>query len=94
MVIFLWSAYLSLEMKSPKQREMGAGEFKTHCLQIMDEVSRSRTQVVITKHGKPIAKLVPYSEEANSLYGCMGETVVIHGNVIDAIEEIWDADSK
>jgi prevent-host-death family protein len=81
-------------MKQPKQRQVGAGEFKVHCLQIMDEVSRSRAQVVITKHGKPFAKLVPYSEEPNSLYGCMGDSVVIHGNVIDAIEEVWDVDSK
>ncbi len=35
-----------------------AGMFKTNCLTIMDEVKAKRETVVITKHGKPVAKLV------------------------------------
>jgi prevent-host-death family protein len=40
-------------------KKMAAGSFKTHCLAIMDEVQAKRETVVITKHGKPAAKLVP-----------------------------------
>ena len=36
-----------------------AGEFKTHCLRIMDEVNQHRQPVMITKKGVPVAKLVP-----------------------------------
>ena len=36
-----------------------AGAFKTNCLAIMDEVKAKRETVVITKHGEPVAKLVP-----------------------------------
>ena len=40
-------------------KKMAAGSFKVHCLAIMDEVQSKRETVVITKHGKPVAKLVP-----------------------------------
>jgi len=38
---------------------MPAGKFKTHCLAVMDEVAATREAVVITKRGKPVAKVVP-----------------------------------
>lgn len=38
---------------------MAAGEFKAHCLAVMDEVAATREPVVITKRGKPVAKVVP-----------------------------------
>jgi prevent-host-death family protein len=38
---------------------ISASEFRERCLQLMDEVQRERTEVVITKHDKPVAKLVP-----------------------------------
>ncbi len=79
-------------MKQPKEREIGAGEFKTHCLQLIDEVSQSRVPIVVTKHGKPLARLVPYSAEAVSLFGCMKGTVVIRGDIVESTGEAWEAD--
>ena len=47
-----------------------AGEFKTHCLRYLDELSKQHKTFVITKHGKAIAKLIPIEKEApRSLYG-------------------------
>ena len=43
---------------------MPAGEFKTHCLRVMDEVSATRQTLTITKHGKPVAHLVPVDPPA------------------------------
>jgi prevent-host-death family protein len=80
-------------MNKPKEREMGAGEFKAHCLQLIDEVNHSRVPIIVTKHGKPLAKLVPYLEEPVSLFGCMKDSVVIHGNIVDGTGEIWEADA-
>lgn len=37
----------------------GAGEFKTHGLRLTDQVSEEHTEIVITKHGRPVARLVP-----------------------------------
>ena len=40
-------------------RTMPAYEFKTHCLRVMDEVAETGQEVIVTKHRKPVAKLVP-----------------------------------
>lgn len=40
-------------------RSLGAGEFKNTCLKVLDEVEATRTPVVITKRGRPVAQLVP-----------------------------------
>jgi prevent-host-death family protein len=44
-------------------RPISVSEFKTHCLRIVEEVARGRREVVITKRGKRIARLVPVDEE-------------------------------
>ncbi len=46
-----------------------AGEFKVHCLAIMDEVKAKRQSVVITKRGKPVAKLIPADKEKDDIFG-------------------------
>ncbi len=46
-----------------------AGKFKVHCLAIMDEVQSKRQAVVITKRGKPVAKLVPLEKEKDEIFG-------------------------
>ncbi len=50
-------------------RTMAAGKFKAQCLAVMDEVQAKREPVTITKHGKPVAKVVPLelSEEEDPL---------------------------
>ena len=40
-------------------RTMKASEFKTKCLALMDEIAESGEEIVITKYGKPVAKLTP-----------------------------------
>lgn len=47
-----------------KQRSIPAGEFKQGCLAILDEVSRTHRPVVITKRGKPVARVVPIIDDA------------------------------
>jgi len=49
-------------------KKMAAGAFKTNCLAVMDEVQTRRETVVITKHGKPVAKLVPLNAETDDIY--------------------------
>ena len=41
-------------------KTMAAGRFKNVCLRTLDEVAASRTSVVITKRGRPVARLVPF----------------------------------
>ena len=46
-----------------KERTVPAGEFKAKCLQILDEVNRSRKPVTVTKRGKPVARIVSVSQK-------------------------------
>jgi prevent-host-death family protein len=70
-----------------------AAVFKAECLKLMDEVARTGQPLVITKHGKPVAQLVPVAAEPKSLFGYMRNTVTIRGDVVAPTGESWNADS-
>ena len=74
-----------------KELRIPAGEFKTSCLKLMDDVQRSRKAVVITKRGKPIVKLVPYDEEVPQVYGFLKGSVKIHGDIVAPLDVDWEA---
>jgi len=63
-------------------RKMAAGFFKVHCLAIMDEVQAKRETVWITKHGKPVAKLVPVNKQQDDIYGFLAGKGTVTGDVI------------
>lgn len=63
-------------------KSMPAGKFKTKCLAVMDEVQAKRESVVITKHGKPVAKLVPITSQDDDLCGLFRGKVQIVGDVV------------
>jgi len=62
-------------------KTMPAGEFKARCLRVMEEVKKYRTPVVITKKGKPVAKLVPPDAPKKGVFGCMADRFTIIGDV-------------
>ncbi len=49
-------------------KKMAAGSFKIHCLAVMDEVQAKRETGVITKRGKPVAKLIPADSDSDDIY--------------------------
>jgi len=63
-------------------KKMAAGKFKVHCLAVMDEVAAKREPVLITKHGKPVAKLVPVNEKKDEIYGFLAGKGRIKGNIV------------
>jgi prevent-host-death family protein len=77
-------------------RYVAATDFKANCLRLMDEVARERRPLIITKRGKPIAKLVPVEEqEPIGLFGRMAGTIKICGDIISPIEDAeWTGDEE
>lgn len=74
--------------------QLAASNFKAKCLKLMDYVNESHEEIVITKHGKPVAKLIPYSQTPQkALFGFMKGSVQINGDIIASVDEKWDADS-
>jgi len=63
-------------------KKMAAGAFKVHCLAIMDQVQAKRETVLITKRGKPVAKLVPADKDTDDIYGFLAGKVTITGDII------------
>ena len=76
-------------MESLRRMEIGAGEFKARCLQLMDEVDRDGIEIVITKRGRPVAKLVRVREEKLSPWGWMKGTVKIRGDIVNSDPTDW-----
>jgi prevent-host-death family protein len=70
-----------------KTKTIPAGAFKARCLAIMDEVASKRESVVITKRGKPVAKLVPVEKEKDDIFGFFNGkgTIEIKGDIVSPI---------
>jgi prevent-host-death family protein len=72
--------------------EVGAAEFKAKCLGLIDDIhARKRNFVIITKRGKPYAKLVPVDSKDEPLYGCMKGLARINGDVTKPVDVEWEA---
>jgi len=71
-------------------KTMAAGQFKARCLKVMDEVRSTREPVVITKKGRPVAKLVPADGKPVDVFGCMRGEVEIIGDVLSPAVPLED----
>jgi len=69
-------------VKSKRLKTIPAGVFKAKCLAIMDEVQAKSQPVIITKHGKPVVKLVPVTEERDDIFGFMQGKMKIVGDIV------------
>ena len=77
-------------------RIMAAGKFKAQCLSVIDEVQAKREPVVVTKHGKPVAKVIPLDlakgEDPLAAFLFPGKVKTI-GDIVSptSLLEKWDA---
>lgn len=62
-------------------RQIAAGRFKAKCLRLMDEVQHTREPLVITKKGRPVAKLVPADEPPKDIFGCLKGVIEVVGDI-------------
>ena len=69
---------------------IGAGEFKAKCLRLLDEVAQRREELIITKRGRPVAKLVPMRPD-RALFGSMAGSVTHQGDLVAPIGDQWEA---
>ena len=74
--------------------EIPAGQFKARCLQLMEQVRTTRRPIVITKRGKPVARLLPMDEApaGREIFGCMKGTGAIRGDIVGPTGEEWHAE--
>jgi prevent-host-death family protein len=67
-----------------------ASVFKAKCLHLMDFVNESGEEIVITKNGIPVSRLVPYRKYPSSLFGLHKEKVKSRDDLLAPIDERWD----
>ncbi len=70
---------------------IGAAKFKERCLALLDDLDQDG--LVITKRGKPIARLLPYERQHAELIGSLRHKMEIRGGILSTGIE-WDADAE
>ena len=73
---------------------IAAGQFKATCLKLLDTVATGQKSLVITKRGKPIARLVPFSVSVPSripLFGALAGNVLEENDIVSPLENDWAA---
>ena len=71
---------------------MSATEFRARCYRLMDEVAETGREIVITKHGKPVARLVPCRRRRGAPFGMCRDEIRIHGGIGAPIDVEWEAE--
>jgi prevent-host-death family protein len=71
-------------------QKINASKFKEQCLALLENLEPEG--ILITKHGKPVARLVPASSDCAELIGSMKDTIQIHGDILSTGIK-WDAES-
>jgi prevent-host-death family protein len=72
-------------------RTIKASEFKARCLKLMDEIADSGAEIVITKNGRPVSRLVPFRKKPKSLFGIDRGRLEILGDVDEPLDVAWEA---
>ena len=71
-----------------------ASEFKAKCLKLMDEVAESGNEIVITKNGRPVSRLIPYRNKPKAPFGRDRDKIRILGDIIEPIDVEWETEAN
>jgi prevent-host-death family protein len=75
----------------PTGPSVPAAEFKAKCLELMDRVRETGAEYVVTKHGKPVARLVPYiAPKRRTISGALKGSLLKYERPFDPIDDEWD----
>ena len=72
-------------------KQIGAAKFKEQCLALLDHLEPDG--LVVTKHGKPVARVIPYDSQGLELIGSLRHKIKINGDVFSTGLD-WDANAQ
>ncbi len=75
--------------KTGATQTIKASEFKARCLKLMDEVAESGNEIVITKNGRPVSRIVPYRNKPQMLFGRHRDKIRILGDIVSPMPAEW-----
>jgi len=70
-----------------------ASEFKSKCLRLMNQVNETGEEIIVTKNGVPISKLVPFRAPVSSLFGLHKKQLRSQDSLIEPVGEPWDVEN-
>lgn len=74
---------------------MAISEFKSHCLEVIEKLQTNKQSIIITKRNKPIARVEAINDMTKvSLFGMLKGRAEIKGDILEAIEENWNAEDE
>lgn len=71
--------------------KIGAAKFKEQCLALLDKLTPEG--LIITKHGKPVAKVIPYPRPSGDLIGSLRGKIEVRGDILSTGLD-WDSDAE
>ena len=70
-----------------------ASEFKAKCLSLMDDVAHSGEEIIVTKNGKPVSKLVPVKTRPKEVYGLNRGLWQLKDDLVEPATEHWNVET-
>lgn len=74
-------------------KTVGAGQFKAQCLALLDEVAREHETILVTKRGKPVARVVPATGIETDLRAELKGSILQEEDLIRPVSVAWEAAS-
>jgi prevent-host-death family protein len=76
-------------------KTMSVSEVRNHLPEVVDKVKTSREEVVVTCHGKPMVRIVPYQDKKKkNRYPLRGLPIRVSESFDEPMPELWDAMRK
>lgn len=72
-------------------KTIGAAKFKEQCLALLEKLAPEG--LIITKHGKPVARVIPYPQQPATLIGSLQNKIAIEGDIMST-GIAWDVDAQ
>jgi antitoxin (DNA-binding transcriptional repressor) of toxin-antitoxin stability system len=74
--------------------KIAISQFKSHCLEIIEKLQTNGQSVIITKRDKAVAKVLPINNKKISLFGILKNKAEIKTNILEPIDEKWNAENE
>lgn len=76
-------------------KTVGASEFKTHCLKLLDEVSAGKEEIVVLKRGRPVARVLPFVPEDQAPQASLVGTMAAADDLLEPPlpSSAWEAEA-
>ena len=86
---------MAMSKRQMRPVNVGSAEFKSRCLELVNRVKESRAEYIVTRHGRPVARLIPIDPvDPRSLVGAMANSVLHYAGPFDPVPAAWRLDGR